>query len=204
MQMFDLTQSHTKSRHFWLLFKSFTHVFLKKRYVICNILWSHVKIWSKNTKAYHRTEMSSSWEVALLHGNTVERTQTACYKDRSHLYCWCSHTCPGRRPGCKVRGLSDWCRSSRALNARSGHRWFAERGKETNNRDKVTLLQMLILQSITISNTKRTHKLLAWLQQSLSWFLFLFIGVLTFIIWTVDFVFVAKLNGADFAICVLL
>lgn len=105
--------------------------------------------------AYHRTEVSSSWEVALRHGNTVERTQTACYKDRSHLYCWCSHTCLGRRPGCKVRGLSDWCRSSRALNARSGHRWFAERGKETNKRDNITLLQMFILQSITIANTKK-------------------------------------------------
>lgn len=82
-------------------------------------------------KRYHRTEVSSSWEAALLRGNTGERTQTVCCRHRSHWYCWHSHTCPAHRPGCKVQGRSARCRSSRALNAASGYRWFAEREKET-------------------------------------------------------------------------
>ena len=109
-------------------------------------------ITKEDTKLYHRNQVSSSWEAALLHGNTAERTQTACCRHRSHLYCWRSHTCPAHRFGCKVQGQSVWCRSSKTLNATSGCRWFAKRKKE-NNTDEDTQMQMHILLNITNAHT---------------------------------------------------
>lgn len=82
---------------------------------------------------------------------------------------------------------------------------LARKEKHVNNTNKIRAECKCICNWIwqpLIQFRLYTHKCLAWIRHNLRWFIFSFSGILTLIVWTMDFLFVSKLNGADLASCI--